>query len=302
MFPARRGTIEEVNSQNHQLTQHCTCVLALQVRIISNSSLTRNRAAAGAGGGAAAADNASLVLDGATVEMNRAAGAGGGVKLDGASRMTSVNSFIKLNRARQGGGVSLAPDASIVDLPKLLPGLFNNTALNGPQLAADPVRLTLISNQSAFTYVSRASAQDGALGLQLNVSGALDLPAPGILTAAAIDGTQALGANTTDAKGIAYLSLRARQPAGNYTVSVSLPEYAEVPPFDFSLEVCGCIPGEVSPIPDTCEACIPGFYSLDPYKPLCDSCPANVECPSGAAVLPVLGYWQSAAASAQMHR
>jgi hypothetical protein len=257
---------------------------------------------AGAGGGAAAADNASLVLNEATVEMNRAAGAGGGVNLDGASSIASVNSFIELNRARQGGGVSLAPDASIVGLSKLMPGLLNNTALNGPQLAADPVRLTLISNDSKFTYVSRASAQDGALALQFNVSGALDLPAPGISTAATIDGLHALGANTSDEKGIAYLSLRARRPAGNYTVSVNLPEYAQVPPFNFSLEVRGCIPGEVSPIPDTCEACIPGFYSLDPHKPLCNSCPANAECPGGAAMIPVPGYWQSTAASDQMHR
>jgi hypothetical protein len=276
--------------------------LALQVRITSSSSLTNNKAVAGAGGGAAAADNASLVLDDATVQQNRAAGAGGGVHLDGSSKLTSVNSSIKFNAARQGGGVSLAPDASIIGLPKLLPGLLNNTALNGPQIAADPVRVKLISNQSTFTYVGRASAQEGELALQFNVSGALHLPAPGIMTAAAIEGLQALGANTSDAAGIAYLSLRARQPPGNYTVSVALPEYAQVPHFTFYLQVRGCIPGEVSPIPDTCEACIPGFYSLDPTQDVCNACPANAECPGGAAIIPLPGYWQSAAASDQPHR
>ncbi|WIA15490.1 hypothetical protein OEZ85_002128 [Tetradesmus obliquus] len=60
--------------------------------------------------------------------------------------------------------------------------------------------------------------------------------------------------------------------------------------------------GEVAPIPDTCEPCLPGFYSLDPAAAVCSGCPGGAECPGGAAMVPLPGWWHSAATSAQMHR
>ncbi|KAF6253513.1 hypothetical protein COO60DRAFT_407655 [Scenedesmus sp. NREL 46B-D3] len=278
-----------------------TLCLVLQV-VIFNGSIKHNFAVPGGGGGAAAVDDARILLTNSTVQLNRAAGAGGGVRLAGRSNMAVSNSFIRLNTAYTGGGVSVAPDASLYNVSKVMAGLVSNSASNGPDLAAEPARLVLLSNLSMHGYVSRAAAEDGAVALRVAVSGALDLPAPGVLVAASMEGLQALGANTSDATGAVYLFLQVRRPPGRYVVSVALPEHAHVPPVNFSLQVRGCVPGEVSPIPDTCEACMPGFYSLDPSQALCSPCPAGAECPGGSAMLPLPGRWQSAATSAQMHR
>ncbi|KAF6265050.1 hypothetical protein COO60DRAFT_1480381 [Scenedesmus sp. NREL 46B-D3] len=199
--------------------------------------------------------------------------------------MAASNSFIRLNTAHTGGGVSVAPDSSLYEVSRVMAGLLSNSARIGPDLAAEPARLVLLSNLSMHGYVSRAAAEDGAVALRMEVSGALDLPAPGVLVAASMEGLQALGANTSDATGAVYLFLRVRRPPGRYVVSVALPEHAHV-----------------SPIPDTCEACMPGFYSLDPSQALCSPCPAGAECPGGSAMLPLPGWWQSAATSAQRHR
>eukprot|EP00882_Tetradesmus_deserticola_P028649 GHRQ01031920.1.p1 GENE.GHRQ01031920.1~~GHRQ01031920.1.p1 ORF type:complete len:125 (+),score=29.50 GHRQ01031920.1:22-375(+) len=117
-----------------------------------------------------------------------------------------------------------------------------------------------------------------------------------------MDGSQSLGSNTSDATGVALLFLRVRKPPGHYVVSVALPEHVIVKPVNFSLLVRGCVPGEVSPIPDTCEECIPGFYSLDPTQLLCSPCPTGAKCSGGSALNPLPGWWQSSATSAQMHR
>jgi hypothetical protein len=85
-------------------------------------------------------------------------------------------------------------------------------------------------------------------------------------------------------------------------VSVVLPEFVDVPAANLTVHVRGCIPGEVAPIADTCEPCVPGSYSLDPGQALCDVCPAGAECPGGAAIVQLPGWWHSAATSAQMHR
>uniref|UniRef100_A0A383VT78 TRP C-terminal domain-containing protein n=1 Tax=Tetradesmus obliquus TaxID=3088 RepID=A0A383VT78_TETOB len=61
--------------------------------------------------------------------------------------------------------------------------------------------------------------------------------------------------------------------------------------------------GEVAPSPDTCLVCLPGSYSLDPGQQGCQACPsAGADCPGGAAIVPLPGWWHSAVESVQMHR
>jgi hypothetical protein len=140
----------------------------------------------------------------------------------------------------------------------------------------------------------------------LALSGAAGVAAPGVVAVATLDGMQALSANRSDESGIVHLYLRIRKPPGRYNVTVSFPGSATMhsmyAAINIVVHVRGCIPGEVAPIEDTCEPCVPGFYSLDPRQAVCDACPAGASCPGGAAMVPLPGWWHSAADSAQMHR
>jgi hypothetical protein len=273
----------------------------VQVTVVVGT-ITHNSAGAAGGGGVAAFDAARLMLNSTAVHLNTAAGVGGGVNLAGSAYLAASNSTFESNKARSGGGLFLAPNTTVADVQAVLADMVNNTAQDGANIAAEPGRIVLISNASADSYVSRATADGGALALVLSVSGAMNVPAPGVLAAATLGGLQALGANTSNAAGIVYLFLRIRQPPGEYSVSVALPEQPQVAAASFSLHVRGCIPGEVAPLPDTCEPCVPGFYSLDPSQAICQLCPAGADCPGGAAMIPQPGFWQSAATSAQVHR
>jgi hypothetical protein len=278
------------------------CLLLTPQVTVINGTIAHNRAGAEGGGGLVATDAARLSLNSTAVHWNNAAGAGGGVLLAGSAVMTAAHNKVMFNKARSGGGIAVAPNATVADVHAFLAAVVNNTAAAGPNVAAEPARIVLVSNISSDGYVSRATAEGGALALRLAVSGAMDLPAPGVLAAATLGALQALGANASDDAGIVYMFLRIRQPAGHYTLSVALPEYTQVAPASFSLYVRGCIPGEVAPLPNTCEPCVPGYYSLDPTQALCQLCPAGADCPGGAAIIPQPGWWQSAATSAQMHR
>jgi hypothetical protein len=235
-----------------------------------------------------------LKLLGTDVQHNTVASWGGGIRLLDNSAIAAVNSSIIFNTARIGGGIASGPNTSAVVLPMLLSVVSSNSAAHGPDVAVDPISMQFVDSNTTFDYVSRAAADDGALDLKLSVSGAMNLPAPGMLAAVSLDGTHAhsLGANTSDDAGIVHLLLRVRKPPGKYTVSVKLPEFVNVSSANTSLQVRGCMPGEVAPIPNTCEPCLPGFYSLDPSQAVCDVCPAGATCPGGAAMVPLLGWWQ----------
>ena len=53
---------------------------------------------------------------------------------------------------------------------------------------------------------------------------------------------------------------------------------------------------------DTCNKCPVGLYSFSPLSAQCSVCGANTECPGGAVVWPVKGFWHSSPQSTQMHR
>jgi hypothetical protein len=269
------------------------------------SIVASNRAGgrAGNGGGLSAADGALIKLVDSFVQNNTVTEWGGGVRLLGQSSLAIQNSSIMYNSAVIGGGVSIAPNASVPSLTALLAAVTNNTAsVGGHNVAADPVSISLLSGNSATDYVSRAGASEGALAVRLATFSAAGIPAPGVLASAVMEGSQTFGANTSDEHGTVYMFLRIRKPPGQYNVSIVLPEFADVPAAILTVHVRGCIPGEVAPIANTCEPCVPGFYSLDPSAAVCEVCPAGASCAGGAAMVPLPGWWNSAVDSAQMHR
>ncbi|WIA35690.1 hypothetical protein OEZ86_004096 [Tetradesmus obliquus] len=265
--------------------------------VIQSCSLTD-----GGGAGICALEEAAVEIVGTAVHHNTAISPwGGGVRLLGQSTFAAANSTIQYNAARIGGGIAMEPNTSVTDLPLLLSLVTNNSATRGPQLAVDPSSMQFVGN-TTFDYASRAAADEGALSLKLAFVGALGLPSPGVLAAVSLGDMQSLGANTSDDTGIVHLLLRVRKPPGRYSVSVRLPEFVNVSSANATLHVRGCVPGEVAPIPDTCEPCLPGFYTLDPAAAVCSGCPGGAECPGGAALVPLPGWWHSTATSAQMHR
>jgi hypothetical protein len=139
--------------------------------------------------------------------------------------------------------------------------------------------------------------------LCLNVSGHYGLPCEGLVVAAALDGLYTLGTSTSDADGMINMILRIQQPPGDYNITFTLVDYLQVSPAVLALHIRNCTMGEVAPAPDTCQLCPPGSYSLHPSQGTCQPCPAaGASCPGGAAIVPLPGWWHSAADSAQMHR
>jgi hypothetical protein len=91
--------------------------------------------------------------------------------------------------------------------------------------------------------------------------------------------------------------------AGVYTVSFHVPGFPHVRPVNLTVHVVPCSQGDVtSSSGDACIPCSRGWYSLDPRNSTCDQCVPNAECPGGASILPLPGWWHSSPRSTQMHR
>jgi hypothetical protein len=146
------------------------------------------------------------------------------------------------------------------------------------------------------------------LPVALNVSGPFGLPCDGQLVQALLNGTQVLGVNRSDSSGVVLMRLNMRQQPGVYHIVLDLvPGVGQQPvtalqPANLSLQVRGCIVGEVTPAHDACQACPEGSFSLNPSSRSCDSCPPGAQCPGGFAIVPLPGMWHSASQSTQVHR
>jgi hypothetical protein len=84
--------------------------------------------------------------------------------------------------------------------------------------------------------------------------------------------------NRSDSSGVVLMRLNIRQPPGLYTIVFDvLPgdsqvRVASMKPANLSLQVHGCIVGEVTPAPDACQACPEGSFSLNPSSGTCKDC------------------------------
>jgi hypothetical protein len=276
-------------------------LVSLQVSL--HSTAVRNNSADVSGGGCYSDGTAAFNMSNGTIVERNTARSGGGVALADKSGVILSNSFVTANSAAlRGGGIAAAAHASLGNLSLTLASVVNNTARYGDDIAADPSWLTLLSKPHIEAFVSRAVADGGFLLTTLNVSGLSGLPSEGVVVSADLGGREPLGLNWSDSAGISNMFLRIHKPPGRYHMTFSLQEFRDVPAVNMSVQVRGCVPGEVSPIPDTCEPCLPGSYSLDTSQPLCQGCPEGASCPGGAVILPLPGWWHSAADSVQLHR
>lgn len=179
----------------------------------------------------------------------------------------------------------------------------NNTARYDQDIGTQTTNMTLLSDPVVHDFLSSSGSSEGILTVKLNVSGYYGLPSEGMVVSAyTTDGGQPLGASTSDAQGTVTMLMRIRKPPGQYQIKFIMQEIPQIAPVYVTLNVRGCVKGEVSPSPDTCQQCLTGFYSLDPTQPVCDSCPADATCPGGASIVPVAGAWHSSADSAQVHK
>ena len=77
----------------------------------------------------------------------------------------------------------------------------------------------------------------------------------------------------------------------------------DVPPISMTVHVVNCSVGDITVSSgDACQKCTRGTFSLDPRNSTCDQCVPNAECPGGALILPLHGFWHSSHKSLQMHR
>jgi hypothetical protein len=161
------------------------------------------------------------------------------------------------------------------------------------------------SNLSKVVYVSRVTSADGQVEVHATVLGMYGMVVPDAMVEVYLDfvsESEMLGVAKTDAQGHLRYVVRTRQPPGRNNVRMHLPDFTGIPPVNLSMVVRACVVGEVAPFPETCEPCIPGFYSLDARQTMCNVCPAGAECPGGASMVPLLGWWHSTPTSSQMHR
>jgi len=172
--------------------------------------------------------------------------------------------------------------------------------------------LTLNGDAVVPNFVSRLGSEQGVLWVKLSVRGWFGLPCEGVLVQAVLSshGNEILGVNRSAADGSVQLGIKLRRPPACYNITLSLVESVDlvmlgvvVPPVAMKVCVRECVAGEIS-TGDACEVCRKGSYSLsEKNEDNCLPCPSEgAECPGGAVILPLDGWWHSSPYSAQIHR
>jgi hypothetical protein len=198
----------------------------------------------------------------------------------------------------------------LLDLDPLitLAAVTGNAGTYDRDVSVAPAQLTILGSSVVLGFMSQLASDQSVLPVRLNVSGPFGLPCDGQLVQALLNGDQVLGVNRSDSNGVVLMRLNIRQPPGDFTVTFALlPSEDQMPalplqPANMSLQVRSCIVGEVTPMPDACQACPEGSFSLQPNSSSCRDCPHGAQCPGGFAIVPLPGMWHSAPESTQVHR
>jgi hypothetical protein len=243
-------------------------------------------------------------LESSTLRFNNATNSGGGASIERQAvvHLDPKNTVIADNFAvKYAGGVyALSSGFAAADLVAVV---VNNTARYDADISVETTNISLLGNTFMADFVSRPGAGEGVLPIKLNVSGYYGLPCQGMVVAASLNGLYTLATSTSDAEGMIGMILRIQQPPGDYNITFEVTDSPSIAPAVLKLHIRNCSRGEIAPSPDTCQVCLPGSYSLDPSQGACQTCPAaGASCPGGAAIVPLPGWWHSAADSAQMHR
>jgi hypothetical protein len=268
-----------------------------------------NRANAAAG--IAAYTQPTVSLSNTTIQYNTATKEAGGIGIEGGATLhvDAANTVVRGNHAAEFGGGFVAYSKGF-HAGDMLSVVLKNTARYDANIAVSATDVTIMGPSYVPGFVSRPGVGEGMLHVKLNVSGHYGLPCEGRAVAASLNILSSdvvedypMTTSSSDVHGLVNMWLRIQQPPGVYNITFELLENATVPPAFLSVEVRPCTRGEISPIPDTCQVCLPGSYSLHPSQGVCQPCPAaGATCPGGAAILPLPGWWHSAADSPQMHR
>lgn len=301
--------------------------LLLQNSTVSHSNASRV-------GGIACQDASSVTLRGSEVAYSNATSAAGLMATDNC-RVLVADSLVHNNVAQNAAGIYFGVNSTlnftgcsaVVDNAALEDGggvyiesvnfdpailqavVQNNTGKYSSDVYSAPQNMTVIGNSSFRNFVSRLGADaESMLQVHLLVSGYQSLPVKGqlvqcILMHESFQEPAFLGVNRTISSGDAILSLRVRQPPGQYVLSCGLPGQDVVPDVNMTLVVRSCIRGEVRPSPDSCQECQVGYFSFNPADAVCQVCPAGLAyCPGGSLIVPLPGAWRSTANSTQVHR
>lgn len=107
--------------------------------------------------------------------------------------------------------------------------------------------------QKKFHTPCRPGDNQGQLPVNVTVTGQHSIPCQGSMIEALLSGNQFLASNRSDAQGTAQFMLSFRQPPGTYQIVFAL---ADGNVSDrLSLQVRGCLRGEVQTSPGTCQVC-----------------------------------------------
>jgi hypothetical protein len=265
-----------------------------------------NRASV-SGGGFGGDESAQLYINGSEFKLNAAGVYGGGVGVDGQASIALLqDSSIESNTAEWGAGVAFG-EGQGASLEGSQQNIANNKGTYSPDISPPVAYLSVLGSSVVSGFASPLGSDASVLPVRLNVSGPFGLPCDGQLVQALLNGTQVLGVNRSDSAGMLLMRLNIRQQPGLYHIVLDLvPGVGQQPvttlqPANLSLQVRGCIVGEVTPAPDACQACPERSFSLNPSSRLCDSCPPGAQCPGGFAIVPLPGMWHSAPQSPQLH-
>jgi hypothetical protein len=91
--------------------------------------------------------------------------------------------------------------------------------------------------------------------------------------------------------------------AGDYSVKFGIVDDDSVGSEYIDLRIVPCPLGQITASSgDACSLCVRGYFSFNPTDKQCTICVPNAECPGGANLWPVEGFWHSAPRSNQMLR
>lgn len=254
--PTRGGAVA-ITANASATLQRCT---------LANNSVDER------GGAIYTAGNASLSD---TWIIGNSADVGGGLVLAaGASLQLGKNVSVSGNTAlSKGGGVDIESTTARANWQLLQQITGDNSAPVGPEISVPILRLEIGGNRTVYDLTSRVAASEGLVVVRVHVIGWFGLPS-GFTQVEALFRDVVQATNSTDADGIALLSLKLNEDPGTYSVYFR-PKGKSGPSVKLLVNVTGCPLGDVTA--DTGKACIScaaGSFSMNPDNNTCDACPA----------------------------
>jgi len=279
---------------------------------LSGGSSVHGNTALGNGGGMVVWNTGTVTVSGASVNHNRAGTVnrtGGGLCIFDKARVTISHSSVTNNTCTDGfgGGISVG-FASVFKFgirglvfdvagPSYIPydphvTISNSTITNNTSIRSAGGGVAVANNATLVldhhSVIAFNRAVDSSGGGAVLVQNALLRAADGVVFA-----------NNSVGKGFVGSTIAA---FGNSTLQLPLRGQTTRCSGGVYLGLSTCNAGEIVQH-DLCVCCPQHTFSFTGGTDAkCQPCPANAKCSAGSIVEPVLGYYQSAPTSIQMHR